>query len=288
MGSPAYEDRTWTSPDGLALHYRDYAGPPDKPPILCIPGLTRNARDFEPVTEAFAGKWRIICAELRGRGESEYARDPSTYALPNYVADIEALLKQAGIARFVAFGTSLGGIIVLLLALRNPERIAAAMLNDIGTNVEAAGLERIREYVGQGRNFPTWLHAARWMQDHNGAYYPDFDIEKWLQFSKRVMKVSSSGRIRFDYDMKIAEPMQTAEEGAPPPDLWPGWEALEGRPLLLLRGELSDILSEATARKMAGALPAAELVTVPRVGHAPTLDEPDSLEAMTHLLGSVE
>src|SRR5690606_31339273 len=152
MGSPHYEDRTWTSPDGLTLHYRDYAGPAGKPPILCIPGLTRNARDFEPVVDSLAGEWRIICAELRGRGESEYARDSSTYAIPNYVADIETLLKQAQIARFVACGTSLGGIITLLLALRDPHRIAGAILNDIGTVVEPAGLARIAEYVGQGRS----------------------------------------------------------------------------------------------------------------------------------------
>lgn len=288
MGSPHYEDRTWTSPDGLTLHYRDYAGPAGKPPILCIPGLTRNARDFEPVVDSLAGEWRIICAELRGRGESEYARDSSTYAIPNYVADIETLLKQAQIARFVACGTSLGGIITLLLALRDPHRIAGAILNDIGTVVEPAGLARIAEYVGQGRSFPTWMHAARWMRQQNGKFYPDFDLNQWLQLSKRVMKVASGGRIRFDYDMKIADPIQRADGVSPPPDLWPGWMALQDCPALLLRGELSDILSVPTAEKMVAALPRAELVTVPRVGHAPVLDEPASQESISRLLAKVK
>ncbi len=288
MGSPHYEDCTWTTPDGLTLHYRDYPGPADKPPILCIPGLTRNARDFEPVADSFAGQWRVICAELRGRGESEYAKDSATYAIPNYVADIEALQKQAQISRFVACGTSLGGIVTMLMALRDPGRIAGAILNDIGTVIDPAGLERIAEYVGQGRNFPTWMHAARWMRQQNGECYPDFDIEKWLQLSKRVMKVASGGRIRFDYDMKIAEPMQQADGASPPPDLWPGWTALADCPVLLLRGELSDILSASTAEKMVAALPRAELVTVPRVGHAPTLDEPESQAAIARLLAQVE
>jgi len=131
-----WTDRYWTSADGLKLHYRDYPGREDRPPLLCIPGLTRNARDFEPVAEVFAGEWRVLAVDLRGRGDSDDAKDSATYQAPQYVADIDALLEQAQIDRFVAVGTSLGGIITMLLAAQNAARIAGAVINDIGPAVE--------------------------------------------------------------------------------------------------------------------------------------------------------
>ncbi|MBN8936345.1 MAG: alpha/beta hydrolase, partial [Rhizobiales bacterium] len=193
-------DRYWMSPDGLNLHFRDYPGGEGKPPILCLPGLTRNARDFETIAQKFAGEWRLICAEFRGRGESDYARDASTYNPVQYVADIEALLEQEGIARFVAIGTSLGGLVTMLLAAGNADRIAGAVLNDIGPVVESAGLERIREYVGQGRSYPTWMHAARALQDMSQQAFPLYSISDWLRMAKRLMVVGGNGRIVLDYD----------------------------------------------------------------------------------------
>ena len=160
-----YEDRSWTSSDGLQLHFRDYAGDAARPPVLCLPGLTRNARDFEDLAARLAGKWRVLCPEMRGRGDSDYAKDPMTYQPLQYLQDLELLLEQEGIARFVSIGTSLGGLLTMLLAASNPQRIAAAVLNDVGPEVSAAGIERIRGYVGQGRNFETWMHAARALQE---------------------------------------------------------------------------------------------------------------------------
>ena len=127
-----WTDRHWYSAEGLRLHYRDYPGPHDKPPILCIPGLTRNARDFEPVAERYAGDWRVIALDLRGRGESEYDPDNRHYAPSYYVADILKLLDQLGIADAVFIGTSLGGICTMVLASTDADRIAGALINDIG------------------------------------------------------------------------------------------------------------------------------------------------------------
>ena len=280
----AFFGREWTSADGLALHYRDYSGgASDRPPILCIPGLTRNCRDFEPVADAFAGDWRVLCADLRGRGRSDYARDSSSYQPLQYAADILALLDHLEIDRVVAIGTSLGGIVTMILALQAPERLAGVVLNDVGPEIEAAGLARIRGYVGQGRSFPTWMHAARGLKEQTEAAYPDYAIADWLKLAKRLMAVGPGGRIAFDYDMKIAEPFQTAA-GTAPVDMWPAFRALAGRPLLAIRGELSDILSAATLERMASELPDMDVCTVSRTGHAPTLEEPEALAAIGRFL----
>lgn len=284
-GEKRWQDRSWTSSDGLKLHLRDYAGSADRPPILCLPGLTRNARDFEALAERLAGEWRVICPDMRGRGDSDYARDPRTYTPAHYVADVEALLVAEGIERFVAIGTSLGGLMTMMLAAANPQRIAAAVINDVGPQIEPAGLARIREHVGQGRSYETWVHAARALQEASRDIYPGWELPDWLRMAKRCMVIGTGGRIVFDYDMKIAEPFEAEQGPAPAPEvMWALYDALATRPLLLLRGEHSDILSAEVAARMAARAPAAELVTVPGVGHAPTLDEAESIAAIARLL----
>lgn len=281
-----YSHEHWTSPDGLKLHYRNYPGSDERPPVLCLHGLTRNARDFAPLAEHLAGKWRVIVPEMRGRGMSEYARDPATYSPRTYIEDVEALLEEQGIDRFVAIGTSMGGLMTMLMAARNAGRLAAAVLNDIGPELDPAGLERISGYVGQGRSFPTWMHAARALQEVHGEWFPDYAIEDWLEMAKRTMVLGQNGRIVFDYDMAIAEPFN-APDGAAPADLWPAFEALAPVPLLVLRGELSDLLSRETLAAMQARHPTMRAATVPRVGHAPMLDEPVSLAAIDALLAEV-
>ncbi len=281
-----YEDKYWTSRDGLKLHYRDYAGRAGRPPLLCLPGLTRNARDFAALADRLAGEWRVICPDMRGRGDSGYAKDSDSYNPLQYVEDLGALFEQAGIDRFIAIGTSLGGLMTMIMALSIADRIAGALINDVGPEIEAAGLERIRGYLGQGRTFPTWMHAARALQETNTAAFPDNRIDDWLAMAKRVMLVSSNGRIVFDYDMKIAEPFAKAGTAAVV-DLWPGYDALAGKPLLLVRGELSDLLSAKTLAKMAKRCPHAEVVSLPRIGHAPTLDEPEVVAALNRLLAAL-
>ncbi|HSG33768.1 MAG TPA: alpha/beta hydrolase [Sphingomonadaceae bacterium] len=278
-----YSDEYWDSPDGLKLHYRDYPGRGDRPPLVCIPALIRNARDFEPFAEEYAGDWRVLSLDLRGRGMSDYAKDATSYNPLQYAKDIIALLDQAGIDKFVAIGTSLGGIVTMLLAELVPERIAGALINDIGPDIEAAGLDRLRGYVGQGGSFPTWMHAARYLKEIYGIAHPDHTIVDWLAMARRLMAISGGGRIVFDYDMRIGEQFNTpAAEGAG--NLWSGWRALAGRPVLVLRGDRSDLLSEQTFRRMGRELPEAELVTVAGVGHAPSLDEPEAREAIARLL----
>ena len=281
-----WSDGYWVSNDGLRLHYRDYAGDASRPPIICIPGLTRNARDFEGVAARLAGDWRLLCVELRGRGGSEAAKDPMTYMPLTYLQDLEALVAELKLERFILFGTSLGGLITMLMAASGKERIAGALLNDIGPELEARGLERIRSYVGRSQNWPTWLHAARYLAEAQGDRYPDWGLDDWLVYAKRLCRLTSGGRIVFDYDMRIAEPFKLPQ-GETGFDLWPAFRALDGVPSLVVHGELSDVLSAESIRKMTDALPAMESVTVPNVGHAPTLDEPAAQKAIDTLLARV-
>ncbi|MGU3315645.1 alpha/beta fold hydrolase [Sphingomonas sp. M6A6_1c] len=267
----AYENCYWLSADGLKLHYRFYPGDERLPPVLCLPGLTRNARDYDALAARLAGRRQVIAVDFRGRGKSEYAKDPMTYAPATYVADVQALLAERGIARVVAVGTSLGGIVTMLLAQAGAG-IAAALLNDVGPEIEASGISRIRGYVGKGSSCPTWMHAARTLQDAHADVYPDWKIEDWLAMAKRIYRLNSSGRIVLDYDLKIAEPFKTPgnESG---PDMWAALSALRAVPVLIVRGGRSDVLAQPVAERMLAALDQAELVTLPGVGHAPTLSE---------------
>lgn len=281
-----YADRFWTSRDGLKLHLRDYPGRGDRPPIVCLPGLTRNARDFEHVAQRLAGDWRVLCIDLRGRGESAYAKDSASYNPLQYADDLAHLFAQDGIARAVVFGTSLGGLIAMITAMTAPQALAGVLLNDVGPELDPAGIERIRTYVGQGRSYPTWMHAARALEESQGEAFPGYTVPDWLAMAKRCMAVGSNGRIHFDYDMKIAEPLAEPPP-AEPVDLWPAIAALKGVPSLLLRGARSDVLSAATHERMGAMLPLSERVTVPGVGHAPMLDEPEAVAAIDRLLARV-
>jgi pimeloyl-ACP methyl ester carboxylesterase len=283
---PSWTDRYWYSAEGLRLHYRDYEGPRDKPPILCIPGLTRNARDFEPVADRYAGDWRVICVELRGRGESDPDPDPSRYTPHHYVADILKLLDQLGIADAVFFGTSLGGICTMLLASTDADRIAGAMLNDIGPVIDQEGLDRIGSYVGKEPDFSSWGTVITALVDRNREKFPDWTEHDWSVFAHRLCRETAEG-IRFEYDMAIASNFRGAAEGAQGAN-WSLYEALAGRPVLILRGGLSDLLSEEVAAEMVERLDGdAELVTVPAVGHTPNLEEPEAQAAMDRLLARV-
>ncbi len=279
----AWTDGYWQSNDGLRLHYRDYAGRDDRPLILCLPGLTRNARDFEGVAERLAGEWRLVCVDFRGRGASEYSRDPLTYTPLHYVEDVERLIQSLGLTRFIPFGTSLGGLVTVLLASRDSVRIAGALLNDIGPVIEEKGLETIRSYVGRARDWPTWLHAARYLAETQAGRYPDWSLDQWLIHAKRLCRLMPNGRIVLDYDLRIAEPFK-AEGGETGFDPWPAFRALAGRPSLIVHGALSDLLGPGTVERMKAEIPGMESVTVPRVGHAPTLEEQEAVQATDRLL----
>jgi len=282
----SWTDRYWYSVEGLRLHYRDHDGPRDKPPILCIPGLTRNARDFEPVADRYAGQWRVISVDLRGRGESDHDPDPRRYAPSYYVADILKLLDQEGVADAVFIGTSLGGLCTMQLAASDADRIAGAMLNDIGPEIDRAGLERIGSFVGRETSFANWDDLRHALAKRNADIYPRWTDDEWDRFARRIAYQTADG-IRFQYDMRIADNFGSAAN-SPDEKRWPLYRALAGRPVTILRGALSDLLSREVAEHMVEALGSdARLTEVPDVGHTPTLEEPQSVAAIDQLLERV-
>ena len=224
--------------------------------------------------------------DLRGRGASEYAKDSSTYNPKQYVSDIIMLMDELDISKAIFFGTSLGGIVTMMMAKMHPERVAGALLNDIGPELDQAGLDRIASNVGQGRSFDTWAHAGRDLAENSSDIFPDFTLKDWIAFAKKLYRMNSSGRIKLDYDMKIAEPFSSKGGGSGA--LWNALENMQEIPTLILRGELSDLFSEQIAEKMLEKLDKGELVTIPRVGHAPTLEEPASLDAINQLLHRID
>jgi pimeloyl-ACP methyl ester carboxylesterase len=255
---------------------------PARPPIICIPGLTRNARDWEGVAARLAGQWRVICVDLRGRGESAYAKDPMTYVPLTYLQDLEALLRELQLDRFILFGTSLGGLLSMLLCAAETPRVAAVLINDIGPEIDQEGIARIRTYVGRMGNWPTWVHAARDMSDTHGHCFPDWQLDDWLVYAKRVAKLSNSGASCST--MTCASPSRSRS-----PRRWPAWTCgarshAEEHPGGRDPGETSDILSPATLTRMEQEHGSLDAVTIPRTGHAPTLDEPEARAAIDRLL----
>lgn len=283
----AWEDLYWWSNDGLRLHARDYSGDAGGLPIICLPGLTRNARDYDAFARRLAGRHRVLAVDLRGRGESAYARDPMSYVPLTYAQDLAALLAEQKIDRFIAVGTSLGGTVIMLMAGMMPGRIGGVLFNDVGPEIDPAGLARVRGYVGRSSTWPTWMHAARAIQETHGEIYPDWGVEEWLAMAKRLYRLNNAGRIVIDYDLKIAEPFRVPGSAAGP-DMWRALATLGSAPVLVVRGGRSDMLPAAVAERMVELLPQAELITLPGIGHAPTLGEPGVQGAIDRWLARAE
>lgn len=286
-----FADRRWTSPDGLSLYARDYAAASGlaKLPVIAIHGLTRNSADFGAIAPLIAQSGRrVLAVDVRGRGQSDRAPDPMTYQPLNYAHDVLALMEQAGIARAVFLGTSMGGLITMTLAAIRSKVIAAAILNDIGPEVAKEGLARIAAYSGQQVETPGWAEAAAYVKSINEVAFPHYTDADWDAFARRTFKIGTEGAPVLDYDPDIAVPIKAAGAKALVPNLWPMFGRLaKARPVLLVRGQTSDLLSEAIAAKMQKRAPKMDFVEVPGVGHAPMLDEPEAKAAIFPFLGEL-
>lgn len=280
-------DHYFFTPDSVRLHWRDHAGDPARPALLCLPGLTRNLRDFTDFAESMSPRHRVVTVSFRGRGDSGYARDPLTYVPFTYLTDLNWLVKEAGLERFVIVGTSLGGLMGLMLDMTQRQRIAGIVLNDVGPDLEAAGLLRIRQQLGRGGNWLTWLHAARDLAQRQGDIYPEWQLPDWLAHAKRLCRVTREGRIDWDYDPAIATPFQLphSDDGV---DFHAALAGFAGRPVLSVRGGISDVLSAQAQQHMAELVPGIRLVTVPATGHAPLLSEPPAAQAIAGMLAACD
>ena len=286
-----YADRWHRSPDGLRLYARDYAGAAGEArlPVICIHGLTRNSADFGDLAPAMAATGRrVLAVDVRGRGRSQYAADPATYRPDVYARDIAALMDQAGIARAVFVGTSMGGLITMALAGARGKRIAGAVLNDVGPAVSPEGLARIAAYTGQPVEIRSWKEAADYVKRTNGVAFPHYGDADWDAFARRVFREDAGGRPVLAYDPDIAAPIRASGRKALVPNLWPYFKRLaRGRPTLLVRGGASDLLGRDIADRMLKAAPEMAFVEVPNVGHAPMLDEPAARSAILGFLERV-
>lgn len=282
-----YTEHVFTAPDGVKTYYRRYDPPaadPGKAPALCMHGLTRNCRDFEALAPAIAETGRsVIAVDVRGRGRSDYDPNPDNYTPAVYAQDMLGLLDDAGIKTVAAVGTSMGGLMTMIMAAARPGAIASAVLNDIGPVIDPTGLARIQGYVGGAGPFDSWDAAAEAVRGVNGVAFPEENGHGfWLAFARRICRELDDGRVAFDYDTAISKPVQSGDVA--PPDLWPAFDALKPVPILLVRGELTDLLSEQTAQDMAARSADFTRVDVPKVGHAPLLTEPVALTAIIDFL----
>ncbi|WP_404712280.1 alpha/beta fold hydrolase [Sphingomonas sp. MMS24-J13] len=281
-----YRDRYWQAADGLALHARHYSAADGRArlPVICLHGLTRNARDFEALAPWLAARQRAVLAvDVRGRGLSDW--DPrADYRLPTYADDIARLMEALGIAHAIFVGTSMGGLITMELAAMRPDLIAGAVINDVGPVLAPAGLMRIGSYVGQKPDVKNWADAVAYVRWQNGHALPHYGQADWEKMARRLFR-ERDGRVAPDYDPDISKPFADAPLAVDP---WERWDALAGgRPILLLRGGESDLLAADVAAKMIGGHAGAALRLVPGVGHAPMLDEPEALAALEAFLDSV-
>lgn len=273
-------DRTWTSADGLSLYARDHApaSGPARLPVICIHGLTRNSHDFEIVAPRIAAQGRrVLSLDVRGRGNSDRDSNSANYNPAVYAADVIALMEQAGIARAQFVGTSMGGLITLTLSAVRPDLVGGAVLNDIGPEVGAAGIARIAGYVGGAPSVASWAEAGAYSKAINGAALPHLTDADWERFARRVFR-QEDGVFSLDYDPAISQAFKTP---VPAVNLWPLFAGLAtGRPLLLIRGETSDLLTADIAGRMGLAAPHMAHVEIPDTGHAPTLEEPEAEAAL--------
>ena len=286
----AFSEHFYTAPDGIKTYYRKYpaAGMTEKRPVICIHGLTRNSRDFEEVAPEIAALGRsVVAVDVRGRGQSD--RDPKkkNYEIPVYASDMAGLMDELGWQNAISLGTSMGGLITMAMAPSRPELFSAVILNDIGPELAPEGLARIQSYVGGSPVFDDWHEAAAAMKAVNSEAFPHKQGDAfWIAFARRTCRERPDGKIVPDYDPAIGEAVK--QGNAAPPDMWPLFDSLSRMRLLVIRGEISDLLSAGTVAKMKDRHPDCRAVEIPGVGHAPLLTEPEAQTALAEFFAECE
>jgi pimeloyl-ACP methyl ester carboxylesterase len=286
-----YSEHYCPSFDGLNLYYRDYPGPQRRTPVLCIPGLTRNCRDFDFIAPHIALTRRVLCTDLRGRGHSAHDPNCRNYTVAVERDDILHLLASAVIDRVIVLGTSRGAIVAMALAAAKKEGLAGVILNDLGAELDAAGLDRIMALVRREFDYAGWEEAVDGLKKTYQDSFRGIDPAGWERFARAVY-CERSGRIVPDYDLNLARAMREGSDAGRPAqaaavNLWALFGALAGIPALLLRGENSDLLSAETVWKMKRAKPDLSIATVRGRGHVPFLDEPEAVAAIDAFLNGI-
>ncbi|WP_018701308.1 alpha/beta fold hydrolase [Amorphus coralli] len=286
-----WTELTWTGADGTPLFARHYA--PAKattlPPVVCLPGLTRNSRDFTLLARYLSRKAEkpraVIAMDFRGRGRSGYA-DWQTYTPQTELDDTLRGLDAAGISTAAFVGTSRGGLVMMAIALVAPERMTAAVLNDIGPRIERNGLARIAGYVGD-ESPDTWEAAVDALRQGQEEIFPDLVAEEWVRFAHQVFR-DDNGKPVYDYDPALQDAFEAFNPETPLPDLWPAYYAMKATPVMVVRGGLSDILSTATLEAMRQAHPKMTTLVIPDQGHAPLLWDVPTHQRIAEFLSAAD
>jgi len=257
------------SPRGLhRMSYLEWGDARNRDVVICVHGLTRNARDFDDLARALSVRFRVVCPDVAGRGDSDRLADPMLYAVPQYVADMVTLIARLDVEAVSWVGTSMGGLIGMALAAQQGTPIRRFILNDAGPVISLASLQRIGSYVGNAPVFPAIEQAEAYVRVICAPFGPHSDAQ-WRQLTEAWMRKGEDGSWRPNYDPRIAEVFR-ATMPEKDMELWPLYDAVRC-PTLVLRGEQSDLLSKKTALDMAARGPKAKVVEIRGVGHAPTL-----------------
>jgi len=292
MNTCSPRDDFVTGQDGLRLHVREW-GPRASAalPVVCLPGLARTTADFETLAQALAAdirtRRRVLAVDSRGRGKSEYDRNPTNYSLAAELADLLAVLTATSIAKAVFIGTSRGGILTMLLGPARPTAIAGCVLNDIGPVIKPTGLARIKGYVGKLPEPESFEAAADGLARLFGTQFPKLTRRDWLAFAQRTFKQAGE-RIVPDYDPQLATILEQVDVENPLPPLWKELDSLAGSPMMVIRGSNSDILSAATVAAMRERRSQLEVLEVPAQGHAPLLAEPETIQRIAEFVAACD
>lgn len=273
------------SRDGLNLYYRDYGAQNDGTPVICLPGLTRNSRDFDDLANHLSNRRRVITVDFRGRGFSDYDPNWQNYHPLTYVADTWTQLDLLHIPRVIVVGTSLGGLCAMVMAAQHAERVAGVVMNDVGPEINPAGLARVQEYTGRLGPVHSWAEAAEQTRTIYGKWLPGLSDDDFVRLARRAYREIEGSEPRLDMDVNIGRAVRAV--GAQKGDPWQQFAALENIPVTLLWGRLSDILTMNIIDKMKAAKPDLVVVPVPNRGHVPLLDEPECLSAIDTFIEKV-
>ncbi len=289
ISASGYKPVLFQTDDGLTLFARDYAAPRSAlTPLLCLPGLTRNSKDFETVAPWLAQTRRVIAADFRGRGLSHYASDPASYRPDAELSDMIGLLNYLKIDRVAVIGTSRGGIVGMLMAAFFRDRMAGLLLNDVGPELDRGGLLRIRSYLGVQSEFTSWESAVASLKANNSGF-ESLTAEEWRAFAQRVFR-PVDGLPRIDYDPALLHTFPSIEDitAGRVANLWEFFGKIADLPVSVLRGENSDLLSAATVAAMKQVNSGLVATTIAARGHAPFLDEAGAKDALAHWLERVD
>lgn len=272
---PVWQDFRYTSSDGLTLAGRKYGWEHrDALPAVCLPGLTRNAADFHRLavhlSQHAQTPRRVLCLEYRGRGRSQYDKNWENYNVLTEADDVVQGMTAAGLQHAAMIGTSRGGLIIMLLAAMKPGLMAKIVLNDVGPEIDGAGLVRIKKTIESGSDAGSWKEAAEQLKSVGKRDFPNYSDEEWERQARLIYR-EDGGRLVRNYDPKLVNTLKALDLDTRLPSLWPQFTGLRKMPLMLIRGERTDLLSEQTVEKMQKIHSGMQIVNVPDQGHAPDL-----------------